>query len=207
MAVEVFMYLEAWFWETDMLEKEKRCCSASQQRTKSWQFAFKEKKMGVTCAEKVSGPVLVVLQSKSAWLDLVFQSSPCEPVLEVCWLHCIHSVLVNGVPTFRFHASPWVCLLSVGAHGTSCVGVTWALVASWPVFWQGAAAANTTFCLPCDVGPLQEHFPWHQAVLKVPWGRFRLRAMRTPLWETRTKRGQRTKKLCKVRQVQVKVLW
>lgn len=34
------------------------------------------------------------------------------------------SVLINGVPIFRFRASPWSCLLHMGAHGTSCTVVT-----------------------------------------------------------------------------------
>lgn len=59
----------------------------------------------------------------------------------------ITCALINGVPIFRFHASVWVCLLSIGVHGTSSAWQPQCLLASWQVFWQGAAAANTTFCL------------------------------------------------------------
>lgn len=108
------------------MEKEK---GAVQQTSREQRVdkLLSRKKMSIACAEKVSGSVLVVLQSALPdWTcSFVFQSSPCELVLEVCWVHCSTiSVLINGVPIFRFRASPWSCLLHMGAHGTSCTVVT-----------------------------------------------------------------------------------
>lgn len=54
----------------------------------------------------------------SSWNFAEFTAIPC--------------VLINGVPIFRFHAS--VCLLSIGAHGTSCAWWPQPLLASWQVF-------------------------------------------------------------------------
>lgn len=85
----LFMYLEAWFWEIERLEKEKRCCSASQQRTKSWQLSFKEK-WGLHVLEECLDLCWLCGQSLPDWTcHLVFQSSPWELVLEICWIPCI----------------------------------------------------------------------------------------------------------------------
>lgn len=124
--------------------------------------------MSVACAEKVSGSVLVVLQSNSAWLHLVFQSSPRELVLEVCCIHCIHFCIGKWGPNIQISCLSLVC--SVWGHRARAVqGWPEPWLASWQEPCQGAAAGSTIFCLPCEVGPLQEHFLWHQGVLKVPW--------------------------------------
>lgn len=59
------------------------------------------------------GPVTLCSSPAPGSLSWKFAGFPAFP-----------SVLVNGVPIFRFHASLWACLLSVGARGTSCTEVT-----------------------------------------------------------------------------------
>lgn len=106
--------------------------------------------------------------SQTAWLDFVFHFSLRELVLEVCCIHCIHFCVGKWGPNVQISCLTPVC--SVWEHRAQAVqGWPEPWLASWQESCQGAAAGSTIFCLPSEVGPLQEHFLWHQAVLKVPW--------------------------------------
>lgn len=67
------------------MEKEKGAVQQTSREQRVDKLLSKEKK-SIACAEEVSGSVLVVLQSPLLdWTcSFVFQSSPCELVLEVC---------------------------------------------------------------------------------------------------------------------------